>query len=159
MTYIISMAKRNQNSTQAQSGTERPLCQAMTPPKPSGPAFISLTQDQVAIVDAKDFGWLNQWKWCAVNTPKGFVAARNERMTGGIQGTFTFQKTIYMHRQIMNAPEGKMVYHRNYITLDNQRHNLRICTYNQNQQEAREYIEQLQTENRRLKKELTNRRK
>ena len=117
-------------------------------PRNEKPRLIPLTRGQFVIVDAEDYLWLSKYTWFAEGADRNFYAVRKEN-----------GRSIKMHRQIMNAPEGKMVYHRNYITLDNQRHNLRICTYNQNQQEAREYIEQLQTENRRLKKELTNRRK
>lgn len=29
--------------------------------------FIELTQGQQTLVDEKDFAWLSQWKWYAVN--------------------------------------------------------------------------------------------
>ncbi len=37
-----------------------------------------------------------------------------------------------MHREIMNPPDGFVVDHINHNTLDNQRNNLRVCTYSQN---------------------------
>ncbi len=47
------------------------------------------------------------------------------------------KKTIYMHRQIMHAPKGFDVDHRDHNTLDNRRSNLRVCTRSQNLQNKR----------------------
>lgn len=41
-------------------------------------------------------------------------------------------KTIYLHRLIMDAPKCKVVDHKDGDTLNNQRINLRICTQGQN---------------------------
>jgi HNH endonuclease len=38
-----------------------------------------------------------------------------------------------MSREVMNAPKGMLVDHRNHDTLDNQKSNLRIATGSQNQ--------------------------
>lgn len=43
-------------------------------------------------------------------------------------------KSLSMHRFIMNAKPGQMVDHRNRNTLDNRRCNLRFCNHSQNQQ-------------------------
>ena len=37
-----------------------------------------------------------------------------------------------MHREILNPPDNIKVDHKNRIGLDNQRHNLRMCTNQQN---------------------------
>ncbi len=82
---------------------------------------ILLTRGQVALVDDGDYGWLNQWKWCVTYTSGNWRALR------------TLGKTmVYMSRVIVNAPKGKYVDHKNHNTLDNQRHNLRICTPTEN---------------------------
>jgi hypothetical protein len=39
---------------------------------------------------------------------------------------------VSMHREIMNAPAGLLIDHRNRDTLDNRRNNLRLATYSQN---------------------------
>ena len=41
-------------------------------------------------------------------------------------------KQIRMHRLIMNALDGQEVDHKNHITFDNRKNNLRICTSSQN---------------------------
>lgn len=82
---------------------------------------IPLTQGKFAIVDDEDYGWLNQWKWCTMQTPYGFVAVRRKG-----------KSTMYMHRLITGAVHGKEVDHKNHIRLDNRKANLRVCTRSQN---------------------------
>ena len=86
---------------------------------------IKLTQGQVALVDDEDFERLAEYKWCAEWKPQRqvFVAVRHAAISNN---------KIYMHRQIMDAPPGMLVDHRNHKTLDNRRKNLRICTWSQN---------------------------
>lgn len=91
--------------------------------------LIPLTQGKVAIVDAADYEWLSQWKWCAWKPGKAdsVYAARKEYLPGGKQ------RTIYMHRLIMGEPVGLEVDHRNWRNkLDNRRGNLRCATHAQN---------------------------
>ena len=81
---------------------------------------IPLTQGQYALVDDVDYDWLSQWEWVAHKENNGnFYAMRG---------------TIRMHRQILGLKQGdrRQGDHRNHNTLDNQRHNLRICTCQQN---------------------------
>lgn len=80
---------------------------------------ILLSQGKVAFVDDEDFEYLNQWKWSF--TYSG--ALRFDKMHGG----------IYMHRLIMNTPDGMETDHINHNRLDNRRENLRICTTAENQ--------------------------
>ncbi|MCX5633122.1 MAG: AP2 domain-containing protein, partial [Phycisphaerae bacterium] len=42
------------------------------------------------------------------------------------------RKIIYMHRQIMNAPKGKIVDHKDGNGLNNTKQNLRLATCSQN---------------------------
>lgn len=72
---------------------------------------IPLTRGLVALVDAADYGWLSQWKWCADGD--GY-AVREER---GVR--------IKMHRLLM--PGARTVDHANRIRHDNRRSNLRPC--------------------------------
>ena len=93
------------------------------------PKEIPLTQGFVAIVDDEDYEELMQWKWYA-NVGVGSPRATRMAPRDG-EGR---QKTILMHRQIMNAPDARVVDHINHDTLDNRRStNLRVCTRAQNQ--------------------------
>lgn len=85
---------------------------------------IPLTKGKIAIVDAIDYEWLNQWNWC-YNGKRH--AIRGERRGGRY-------KAISMHREIMKPPPGFVVDHINGDGLDNRRQNLRICTTKQNNQ-------------------------
>lgn len=86
---------------------------------------IPLTQGQFALVDDEDYEWLIAWKWSANKVNKTFYAFRKEWNHGN-------QKTIYMHRLIMNAPENKLVDHNDMNGLNNQRHNLRLGNKSKN---------------------------
>lgn len=82
---------------------------------------IPLTQGKFAVVDAADYDWLNQWKWCAQKTDYGWRAARYD------SGDY-----VYMHRLIMGAPGNRQVDHRDGDGLNNRRSNLRLATSQQN---------------------------
>lgn len=86
---------------------------------------ISLTQGKVALVDLEDYEWLNQFKWRTKKDVHTFYAVRQE-------GAYP-QKFFYMHREILNPPDGYSSDHINGNGLDNRRRNLRICTASQNQ--------------------------
>jgi len=90
--------------------------------KLSNTKLIPLTQGKFAIVDAEDYDWLSQYKWCAAKDRYTFYAHR------GSSGT-----TVTMHRVIMRAPKGVMCDHINHNGLDNRKSNLRLCTNAQNQ--------------------------
>lgn len=100
---------------------------------------IKLTQNQVTLVDDIDFEYLNQWKWCAVKRKNGgFYATR--RITLWSNEEHKYQRNegkrkyqiILMHVLLLNTPKDKDTDHRNGNSLDNQRHNLRICERWQN---------------------------
>lgn len=84
---------------------------------------IVTKKNERIIVDDDDFDVLSKYSWMLVG--KGY-AARN-----GV-GEDGKKKTIYIHRQIMQAPKGTCVDHINGDKLDNRRANLRICSYEQN---------------------------
>lgn len=71
------------------------------------------------IVDAELVDSLCIHKWCVGS---GYVRRGQKLPNGGY-------KNIYIHRQIMNAPDDMTVDHINGDKLDNRRSNLRICTY------------------------------
>jgi len=93
-------------------------------------AFVELpiTQGRVTLIDASDFDYVNQWKWCV--TGKGYVIRRlkvHEKQPGD-------SSIAYLHRVIMLPPKGMNVDHINGVKLDNRRCNLRNCTPAQNRQ-------------------------
>ena len=78
--------------------------------------YIQLTRNKVAIVDDDDYESLSQNKWYCSKT--GYAVRTN--------------RSIRMHRVVMNAPEGLEIDHINGNRLDNRKSNLRICDHRQN---------------------------
>ena len=68
-----------------------------------------------AIIDLDDIDKVKNHKWCLHG--KGYVSSNSAG---------------FLHRFIMNPPEGMAVDHINHNTLDNRKENLRICTLQQN---------------------------
>jgi hypothetical protein len=93
---------------------------------------IPLTRGQVALVDDADYEWLSQWKWSAQYNPytKSFYAVRR------IHNGKAKPEYPLMHRLILNAAKGVQVDHKNRMTTDNRRDNLRLCTIGQNRANA-----------------------
>jgi hypothetical protein len=85
-----------------------------------------LGEGRFAMVDPAEFYRLNNFRWCA-KTSNGhtyairFVETRNKASV-----------MLSMHREIMKAPAGLLVDHRNRNTLDNRRANLRLATRSEN---------------------------
>jgi len=87
---------------------------------------IKLTQGKVALVDDKDYDFLNQWKWHALQSKNSFYAYRSQRY-GRIK------RGIAMHRVIMNISDPHTLCdHKDRDGLNNQRSNLRLATKSQN---------------------------
>jgi len=82
--------------------------------------YIPLTRNQIAVVDASDFEWLDQWNWCAAwsDFTKSFYAQR--------------YRGVSMAREILGCEKGEDAEHWNGNTLDNRRQNLRKATRQQN---------------------------
>lgn len=85
---------------------------------------IPLTQGRVAIVDDdyERFG-SHRWRWLPANKGKGGTGYAVRSATTDGQ-----RRIIYMHREIVAAPPGLLVDHRDFNALNNQRANLRVCT-------------------------------
>ena len=87
---------------------------------------INLTQGKVALVSDEDYDYLSQFKWHCSKCRNNYYAARTVNMNGksGHQ--------ILMHKEIMPCDKSMVVDHIDHNGLNNQRENLRICTYSQN---------------------------
>ncbi len=90
-------------------------------------AYIPLTRDLQAIVDAEDYEWLSRYKWHASVAGDGKVYAKRQVGCCG----------VFMHRLIMQPPKGMVVDHINGNSLDNRRCNLRIVPPEVNSQNRR----------------------
>lgn len=95
---------------------------------------IELDKNKVAVVDDKDYEWLNQWKWFSVFDGYNWYAIRKGKKI------FGKQETIPMHRFIVSATRGQLVDHADGNGLNNQRSNLRICTAVQNSQNRKKPV-------------------
>lgn len=90
---------------------------------------ISITKNQIVLVDDDDYAWLSQWKW----QYDGGYASR----TCWSKKKKKYQK-MFMHRAVLLRKLGMdtdmkvMVDHKNRNRLDNQSANLRIANSSQN---------------------------
>jgi hypothetical protein len=84
--------------------------------------LIPVSDGEYVYVDAADYEWLRPYNWHSNN---GY-AARNEN-----------HKTILMHRQIMQPPQGMVVDHADGNKANNCRSNLRVCTPAENHRNTR----------------------
>jgi hypothetical protein len=87
---------------------------------------IRLTEGKFTLVDPADFYWLNNFYWLTCGKDDNLYAARVVRTPSGRLNT------ILMHKEILTAPPGLLVDHRNTDSLDNRRFNLRLATHSQN---------------------------
>jgi len=98
-----------------------------------GEAFrrIYLGEGEWTIVDQEDYYRFGNFKWVLNGQETRFYAVRNAKNGDGKV------KTVRLHREIMQAPEGVLVDHKNRRTSDNRRANLRFATQSQNMQNRR----------------------
>jgi hypothetical protein len=88
---------------------------------------IPLSRGLFATVDADDYEFLMKWKWYAKAGRRTIYALRAQRMPDGkVVG-------IYMHRVVLETPQGMDTDHIDCDGLNNTRGNLRIATNSQNQ--------------------------
>ncbi len=83
---------------------------------------IELTKGKYALVDDNDYDFLMKWKWCF----NGRCAVRHSRKLE--KG----KTSIFMHRVILQTPDGLDTDHKNQNALDNRRNNLRVCSRSEN---------------------------
>ena len=90
---------------------------------------IELTKGYVTLVDDEDYEWLSEHKWYVSNYSKNNTqyAKRNTKKCESEK-----QRTMRMHRLIMNCSLDMMVDHIDGNGLNNQRSNLRLATRSEN---------------------------
>lgn len=89
--------------------------------------IIKLPRGFECVVDDEDFERLRGFAWQLQWTPKLYVA----RYEG--------DECILMHREIIAAPDGTRVDHRDGDGLHNWRSNLRLCTHAQNMRNRKKH--------------------
>jgi hypothetical protein len=92
---------------------------------------IYLGEEVWTIVEPTDYYRVGNIKWCLGGHERKSYAI------GGIRSNKGGAKTVYLHREIMTAPKGRIVDHKNGDSLDNRRANLRIATHAQNSSNKR----------------------
>jgi len=88
---------------------------------------IPLTQGKYAIVDPEDYNRLSKYKWHCQKGSRTFYALRVVYKSKPEKN-----KIIWMHREILNTPDGMFSDHINHNGLDNRKANLRLATKIQN---------------------------
>lgn len=82
---------------------------------------LPLTRGKVALIDKQDLEPVAAYRWDEWQIHRcWYAAARNQ------------EPRIYLHRFILNAPQGMEVDHLNGDGLDNRRANLRLASHKQN---------------------------
>src|SRR5215217_9112062 len=74
------------------------------------------------LIDAEDWPRISGFKWSVSSDGR-----KNRYVSTRIKG-----KKIYLHRFLLEAPDGQTVDHRNGDPLDNRKANLRLATHQQN---------------------------
>lgn len=96
---------------------------------------IPLNHGLVALVDDGDYEALAQYDWRALYDASTNVYRAFRTIYEGKTHRF-----LYMTRAIMGDIPGTIVDHWDHDTLNNQRYNLRICTYQQNNANKRRMV-------------------
>jgi HNH endonuclease/AP2 domain len=91
-----------------------------TPENPS--MMICTPADHLFLIDAEDWPRISGFKW-SVSSDGG---------TRMYVSTYADKKKTYLHRMILEAPNGQSVDHRNGDPLDNRKVNLRLATHQEN---------------------------
>jgi len=88
---------------------------------------LRMSQPRYAKVDPADYKRLRKYEWFASAKAGNCFYARRHTAGGKAK-----EKLIYIHQEIINVPDGKVIDHINLDSMDNRRANLRPATYSQN---------------------------
>lgn len=86
---------------------------------------LKISKGLETIIDAEDYERLKSdglLKWNAQKSAKRYYVSKNMHNN----------KKIYLHRYLMNCPDGFCIDHINGNSLDNRKQNLRICSFREN---------------------------
>lgn len=98
---------------------------------------IPLTKsDRVVLVDDEDFARVSQHQWSLV-TPNEHLAYAARQEKG---------QMILLHRVITSAPPKVLVDHKDKNGLNNQRGNLRLCSYAENVRNKRKHVQRFSSQ-------------
>jgi hypothetical protein len=94
---------------------------------------IALSNGRVVLVDARDFAYLNQWRWHYLRPSAGTGSGYAWRCVGPAEKRIP----VFMHRVILERhgavfAEGLCTDHVNRDGLDNRLANLRVVTFHEN---------------------------
>jgi hypothetical protein len=91
--------------------------------------IVALTRGKITVVSIDRYCQLVRFKWRADYDKRidRYDAARSCVCVGDGK-----RRTVYMARQILSCPVGKLVDHKNHDTLDNTDENIRTCSKSQN---------------------------
>lgn len=91
---------------------------------PEGASWLPLSKGLFALIDKSDVGRLSHWLWSAMVRRAPYTPYAMRRQ---------MYKTIYLHRFVVDAPDGMDVDHINGNGIDCRKSNLRVCTHAENQ--------------------------
>jgi len=92
---------------------------------------VPLTRGLVALVDDEDFVRISTYRWYAHVSARGRTYAARKVANGERDGR-TVYTVEYMHHAIAGKPEGLVIDHLNWDSLDNRKANLGERTQSQN---------------------------
>ena len=85
---------------------------------------VPLNHGKKSIIDDEDYPRISKHRWCY---------HRDKAAKRGVYEKATRKtKTVYLHREVMNAVDGTIVDHIDGDVLNNQKSNLRCCTPSEN---------------------------
>lgn len=96
---------------------------------------IPLSQGKCALIDDEDYEKVSRYKWTVLRHPKSKKWYARRSLWSKDK-----QRTIYLHRFILDAPPHLEVDHVNGDGLDNRRCNLRLATSAQNRHNAQKPV-------------------
>lgn len=96
---------------------------------------MQLTKGLVAYVDDEDYHKVSSYRWHASISGNTFYAKTCDGGTNRVN--LGKARALFMHRVILDPPSEYTVDHINHNGLDNRKENLRLATFQQNQQNKR----------------------